>query len=273
MAGTLLSATTKPDGPLRCASHHHQGVDRLGDGLHVVGRSPDGLVEAIARDGADFNRPSPWMLGVQWHPEETAADDPTQQRLFDGLVVNASFKGQQPRPERLRRSRTYHVADPDPAWPSAFEAEAAKIRGALPAGLIARVDHVGSTSVPGLAAKPVIDIQLSLTSLVPVGAYAEPLISLGYQHAVDPYNDDHEFFSHKVGEEYEGVNLHVTVAGSAWERRHLAFRDRLRERQDDRAAYERLKRDLAAAHPQDIVSYTDGKTRFIESLVERATQD
>jgi putative glutamine amidotransferase len=69
---------------LSCASHHHQGVaeDGVGDGLVVTGRSPDGLVEALERSRG-------WMLGAQWHPEETAAEDPAQQRLFEALVQHA----------------------------------------------------------------------------------------------------------------------------------------------------------------------------------------
>ncbi|MDP9344038.1 MAG: gamma-glutamyl-gamma-aminobutyrate hydrolase family protein [Actinomycetota bacterium] len=67
---------------LTCASHHHQAVDRLGDGLHVVGRSEDGVVEAIEGDDG-------WLVAVQWHPELTAADDPTQQALFDALAERA----------------------------------------------------------------------------------------------------------------------------------------------------------------------------------------
>lgn len=65
---------------LSCSSHHHQGVERVGDGLVVTARTADGLPEAIERDGDG------WLLGVQWHPEDTAATDPAQQRLFDSLV-------------------------------------------------------------------------------------------------------------------------------------------------------------------------------------------
>ncbi|HXF35907.1 MAG TPA: gamma-glutamyl-gamma-aminobutyrate hydrolase family protein, partial [Actinomycetota bacterium] len=67
---------------LTCSSHHHQGLDRLGEGLSVVGRSDDGLVEAVERDRG-------WVLGVQWHPEESADRDPAQQALFDALVAQA----------------------------------------------------------------------------------------------------------------------------------------------------------------------------------------
>ena len=65
------------------ASHHHQGIDRLGDGLVAIGWSQDGLIEAVEREGG-------WMVGVQWHPEETATTDPAQQGLFDTLVQEAA---------------------------------------------------------------------------------------------------------------------------------------------------------------------------------------
>ena len=67
---------------LRCASHHHQAVDRLGDGLQVVGRSEDGVIEAVEGDDG-------WLVAVQWHPELTAPEDPTQQALFDALAERA----------------------------------------------------------------------------------------------------------------------------------------------------------------------------------------
>jgi putative glutamine amidotransferase len=79
--GTRLAAIETPS-VLRCSSHHHQGIAVVGEGLTVAGRSSDGLVEAIERDATDGS----WMLGVQWHPEETAATDPKQQALFDTLV-------------------------------------------------------------------------------------------------------------------------------------------------------------------------------------------
>ncbi len=80
-ADSLLASATGAD-VLDCSTHHHQGVDALGEGLLATGWSEDGLVEAIERG-------SGWMLGVQWHPEDTAAVDPAQQRLFDALVERA----------------------------------------------------------------------------------------------------------------------------------------------------------------------------------------
>ena len=95
---TLHGVRTAPGSRLRevagdavtsCSSHHHQGVDRLGEGLLATGWSSDGLVEAVERDAAGLGRDT-WMLGVQWHPEDTAAADPVQQGLFDGFVSAAT---------------------------------------------------------------------------------------------------------------------------------------------------------------------------------------
>jgi putative glutamine amidotransferase len=265
--GTRLSATTKA-GTLACSSHHHQGVDRVGDGLTITGRSPDGLVEAIERGTLDMNAPDAgWILGVQWHPEETAATDPAQQRLFDALCQLARFHG------RVRHgpgSRPYEVVDPDPSWPDAFARERAMLEAALPADLVVRIDHIGSTGVPGLPAKPVIDVQLSVASMIPVERYRDPLVALGFEHAVDGWNDDHEFFSRLATDRMDGVHVHVCEAGSPWELRHLEFRDYLRANPSEAVAYGELKRRLAATHPRNINAYLDGKSAFIGSIAERA---
>jgi len=268
--GTLLSATTK-SGDLTCSSHHHQGIDRVGEGLVVAGRSPDGLVEALQLPNPEAHRnPSEaeltWLLGVQWHPEETAASDPVQQSLFDALANLARFRGSRAKPgETSGRSHAYGLAEADPSWPARFETEAARIRGALPAPLVSRVDHVGSTSVPGLAAKPIIDIQLSLHTMVPRADYVDPLVGLGYRWTPDEWDDEHEFFSLDEGR-HRSFQIHACRAGGLWERRHLAFRDALRGDPDTRAAYERLKRELAARHPNDIMAYVDGKTDFVSAV-------
>jgi putative glutamine amidotransferase len=82
---SLLASAARLD-TLECSTHHHQGVERLGEGLVATAWTDDGLVEAIERPGG-------WMLGVQWHPEDTAAGDPAQQRLFDALVDRARTTG------------------------------------------------------------------------------------------------------------------------------------------------------------------------------------
>ena len=166
------------------------------------------------------------------------------------------------------RNRAYGLSDYDEGWPARFEREAERILAALPADTVVRIDHVGSTSVPGLAAKPIIDIQLSLVSMVPRSAFVDPLVALGYDWTLDPWDDQHEYFSRSEGDD-QVVHIHACEAGSDWERRHLAFRDVLRSDPDAAAAYEALKRRLAADHPQDIMAYVDGKTGFVREIEAR----
>jgi GrpB-like predicted nucleotidyltransferase (UPF0157 family) len=242
------------------------GIDRVGGELAVTGRSPDGLVEAVERIVPDQQDESAsWMVGVQWHPEETAPEDPVQQSLFDALALLARLRGSRAKPGEARgRSREYGLAPSDPGWPVMFESEAQRIRRTL-GDLVDRIDHVGSTSVPGLDAKPIVDIQLSLASMIPRQAYVEPLTHLGYRWVVDPWTDEHEYFSRNQ-DGSRAFQIHVCRSGSEWERRHLAFRDWLREHPDDAAEYARLKHDLAERHPRDIIAYVEGKGPFIKRI-------
>jgi GrpB-like predicted nucleotidyltransferase (UPF0157 family) len=231
------------------------------------------LVESIelgANDPEDVD--ATWMVGVQWHPEDTAANDPAQQSLFDALVLLARLRGSRAKPgEQRGHGREYVIAEPDQAWPAMFELEASRIRAALGA-LAVRVDHVGSTSVPDLAAKPIVDIQTSVSSMIPRDAYIEPLRSLGYRWTLDPWSDEHEYFSRDVGGA-RAYQIHVCQAGGSWERRHLAFRDWLRANPDEAKAYGALKHQLAVEHPNDLMAYVDSKTAFIRSVEARALAD
>lgn len=267
--GSRLAAVTG-SGPIAAASHHHQGIDRLGEGLAATGRTEDGLIEAIERIVPDQQDPrATWMVGVQWHPEETAEHDPAQQSLFEALELLARLRGASAKPGQTEgRTRSYAISPYDPSWPDRYEAESARIRAALGDEAV-RLEHVGSTSVPGLAAKPTIDIQVSVRSMVPRSAYVDPMVGLGYRWGIDPLTDEHEFFSRDVDGE-RAVHVHVCPAGSDWERRHLAFRDWLRDHPSDAAEYERLKRNLAERHPRDIYGYIDGKTAFIREIEARA---
>ena len=267
--GSRLSAVTMA-GLLAAASHHHQGIDRLGEGLEATGRTEDGLIEAIERVVPDQQDPrATWMVGVQWHPEETAEHDPAQQSLFDALFLLARLRGGRAKPgERQGRSRSFAIEPYDAAWPGLFEAESARIQAAL-GDQVTRVEHVGSTAVPGLGAKPVVDIQVSVRSMLPRSAYVEPLVQLGYRWALDPWTDQHEFFS-RDEDGQRGFHIHVCGENSDWERRHLAFRDWLRNHPEDSTAYERLKRDLADRHPRDPYTYTDEKSAFIREIEARA---
>ena len=267
--GSRLAAVTKSPS-LACLSHHHQGIDELGDDLAVTGRTEDGLIEAIERIVPDpEDARATWMLGVQWHPEETAAHDPAQRSLFDALTQLAKIHGRRARPgEAEGRSRSYAIHPSDPDWPNVFASEARRIRAALDP-IATRLEHVGSTAVPALAAKPVIDIQVSVRSMSPREAYRGPLEGLGYRWGIDPWSDEHEFFSlEKDGE--RKVHVHVCPEGSDWERRHIMFRDWLRDHPEDAAAYERLKLELAERHPRDTYTYADAKGDFVRGIEAKA---
>jgi GrpB-like predicted nucleotidyltransferase (UPF0157 family) len=105
--------------------------------------------------------------------------------------------------------------------------------------------------------------------MVPRDAYVGPITGLGYDWALDPIDDEHEYFS-LTDDDERRFHIHVCAAGSEWERRHLAFRDWLRDHPDDARAYESLKRRLAEDHPRDVFSYVEGKTDFIRSIERRA---
>ncbi|WP_458316187.1 GrpB family protein [Mycolicibacterium brisbanense] len=134
--------------------------------------------------------------------------------------------------------RGIKVVPANPDWPQRFAVERAKIVAALQAKAL-RVDHVGSTSIPGLAAKPIIDIQLSVKDVDDEADYLPALVPAGYHLRV------REPGHRMVRTADRGVHVHCCNTGSDWERRHLLFRDWLRCDQADRAAYGELKIELA----------------------------
>lgn len=160
----------------------------------------------------------------------------------------------------------------NPAWALEFQAERARIAGAL--GEIAeRIEHNGSTAVPGLAAKPIIDIQISVAVLQPIVAYAEPLAALGYVHV--PHADDAFCpFFHRPRSWPHTHHVHVVEAGGEEERRTLAFRDFLCEHNDVAREYAALKKQLAAASDAAGASsreaYANAKSAFVERVVRMA---
>src|SRR5258706_3014281 len=161
----------------------------------------------------------------------------------------------------------------DRAWPSLFEAEATCIREAM-RGRALCVEHVGSTAVPGLAAKPVIDIQVSVATLAPLGTHAESLAKLGYTYIpLGPFDLVYPFFQKPV-EWPHTHHIHLCVLGEEQERRHLAFRDYLRSHPAVAAEYVELKRGLAAVHDgatlESRENYSLSKTPFVTSVLERA---
>jgi GrpB-like predicted nucleotidyltransferase (UPF0157 family) len=153
----------------------------------------------------------------------------------------------------------------DPEWPARYERLTADIREALgPVAL--RVDHIGSTAVPGLAAKDILDIQISVVSFDPEADYRLPLERIGYLFRPDD-DPEHHFFKLDAADGRRLVNVHVCEAGSQWEARHIAFRDYLRASPKVAADYERLKLRLSAEH-DDVLSYTDAKVEFISRALD-----
>jgi GrpB-like predicted nucleotidyltransferase (UPF0157 family) len=160
------------------------------------------------------------------------------------------------------------IVDYDPAWPAQAAAELRRLKDGLGAVAV-RLEHVGSTAVPGLAAKPILDLQLSVAALEPRARYVEPLERLGYLFAPAPESPDHHFFA-KPPERPRTFHLHAGAAGSEHELRHLAVRDFLRAHDDEAAAYAALKREVASRHPQDRLAYIAGKESYVSALEARA---
>ena len=167
------------------------------------------------------------------------------------------------------RGQRIEIVSYDPGWPSAFEAEASRLRAALKAVAL-RIDHNGSTAIPGLAAKPIIDIQISVAALQPLPAYGPALEALGYTHVPHP-DDSFSPFFHRPIEWPHTHHVHVVERGGREERRTLAFRDYLREHPDEARAYEELKRSTAAqtagVDRESQERYAMAKTDFIERVV------
>jgi GrpB-like predicted nucleotidyltransferase (UPF0157 family) len=160
------------------------------------------------------------------------------------------------------------IVDHDPAWEELAAAEIGRIEVAVGEGAV-RVEHVGSTSVPGLAAKPIVDLQLSVVDIGARELYVGPLEGLGYLFAPDPDSPDFHFFG-KPAERPRTFHLHVCVAGSEHERRHLAVRDYLRADPEEAARYGERKRDLVARHPEDRLAYIERKDEYVAALERRA---
>jgi GrpB-like predicted nucleotidyltransferase (UPF0157 family) len=155
---------------------------------------------------------------------------------------------------------------PSPRWQELARQWTAAI-GRVLAALSPRVEHVGSTAVPGLVAKPVVDLQVSVPDVDDEPAYRPALESLGLVlRAREP---GHRFFRPPAGEP-RTVHVHVCGRGSVWERETLVFRDRLRADPRIAADYARLKQRLAAELGADRAAYTEGKSAFVRSVVDSA---
>jgi GrpB-like predicted nucleotidyltransferase (UPF0157 family) len=155
------------------------------------------------------------------------------------------------------------IVDYSPEWPGQFEALRHRIASVL-GGLAARIEHVGSTAVPGLAAKPIIDLDVLLASANDLPAAIRSLASIGYEHQGDLGVPGREAFTTQTGSPQSwSHHLYVFTDSSGEFSRHLAFRDYLRGSPEDAQAYGELKRMLALRFNEDRIAYNEGKTRFV----------
>ena len=163
-------------------------------------------------------------------------------------------------------SSQIQIMDYDPLWPEVFRREADRIRMLLGCRAL-QIEHTGSTSVLGLAAKPIIDILLVVTDSSEEPAYVPILERAGYALRLrEPNWHEHRMFKGPVAD----INLHVFSSGCPEINRILNFRDWLRSNATDRDLYERTKRDLAEKEWADVQDYADAKTAVIEEILARA---
>ena len=156
----------------------------------------------------------------------------------------------------------------DPSWPEAFAAERGRLASLLP-GVFTEIEHIGSTAVPGMLAKPVIDLMAGVESMARARSIAEHVCNSGYTTST-AFNEtlvDRQWFM-RWAEGHRTHHLHVVVHGGDVWREHLAFRDKLRSDSALAARYATLKSRLATAHAADREAYTAAKTGFIRSALD-----
>lgn len=183
------------------------------------------------------------------------------------------------------------ICTPDPAWPSAYARMRAAVRAAA-GGHVERIEHIGSTAVPGLAAKPIIDVMVGVADDALIDVAAEPEVEVGGEADIEPAGPashvDLVQALQRIGFVYRSINgipgrlffrrrdvvpgqhIHLVRTGSAFWVRHLLFRDYLRAHPDEVTAYAALKRRLAAVHGSDRMAYTEAKSDFITACEARA---
>jgi GrpB-like predicted nucleotidyltransferase (UPF0157 family)/ligand-binding SRPBCC domain-containing protein len=250
-------------GPYRSWVHTHSFLEERG-GTRVV-------------DSVDFEVPFGWLVG--WLVMRDV------RRIFafrTAKLVSLFGEGNLSAPltEDEIRARTVgelrplsdpiQIADYDPRWPDLFAREAANIRRALGSGAL-QIEHVGSTSVPGLAAKPIVDVLLVVADSADEAAYVPALDAAGYTLRIrEPEWYEHRMLKGSV----EGltVHLHVFSASCVEISRMLRFRDWLRTSDADRSLYERTKRELARQEWKYMQNYADAKTRVVDEIMVRANQ-
>jgi GrpB-like predicted nucleotidyltransferase (UPF0157 family) len=186
--------------------------------------------------------------------------DPSDEEAYERWLDSITVGGAQP------LTRPIELREYDPEWPASYAREEARIRSLLGERVV-RIEHAGSTSVPGLPAKPIIDIVLEVPDSSEEDAYVPDLEAGGYPLSIR----EPEWFEHRL---FKGpdtnVNLHVFTAGCEEVDAMLRFRDHLRADAADRELYARAKRELAARDWKYVQQYADAKTAVVREILARA---
>ena len=191
--------------------------------------------------------------------KETQLTQQSMNPLTEEEIISASIGA----PDVL--DSTIYLADYDPAWPSIFTQLEHAIRDAL-GEKVALLKHVGSTSVPGLSAKPIIDIVLAVSESSDESAYIPQLETLGYVLKIR----EPDWYEHRVLKlEDPKVNLHIFSSGCEEIERMIAFRDWLRIHPEDRKLYEATKRNLSQQTWKYIQNYADAKSAIVQEIMNR----
>jgi GrpB-like predicted nucleotidyltransferase (UPF0157 family) len=162
------------------------------------------------------------------------------------------------------------IVEYDSSWPATFEREATTIKRTL-GSVAVRIDHVGSTAVPRMPAKPIIDINVSVRDVEAIDAYRQPLEALGYLFVPDPDPDFRDFhFFGKPATRPRSFHIHVCQVDSLHEKRHLVVRDYLRTNANEAREYASIKRSAAEQYPGDRLAYMAAKGPYIDALEQRA---
>lgn len=169
------------------------------------------------------------------------------------------------------REAPVEIVPYDPSWPARFEEEERALRQALAAWLVGPIEHIGSTAIPGLAAKPVIDIMAAVATLEASRPAIAALVELGYCYA--PYRVDSEHWFCKPSPAFRTHHLHLIPIGTPRWSEALAFRNYLRSHSEIAAEYEDLKRRLALEHHFDREAYTEAKGPFVARVTALALQN
>jgi GrpB-like predicted nucleotidyltransferase (UPF0157 family) len=163
------------------------------------------------------------------------------------------------------------VVPHDPRWRDSFEAESRQIAAALGENVVA-IHHIGSTAVPGIHAKPIVDLLVEVKDLAGLDGRSAAMESLGYEVMGEYGIPGRRYFRKDNQEGIRTHHVHAFEAGSAEVERHLAFRDYMIAHPADAQRYGELKRKLAQEHPQSADAYMDGKDGFIQEIDRRAVR-